>query len=101
MTDGFMRSQRRASCQGELFESGEVLEPVMGRAFGERTGKGNQVPARGAPVIDHDAIISVLQARMPSYMMPRRVIAMQSMPLNASGKVDRHALRQLLEGEPA
>jgi acyl-coenzyme A synthetase/AMP-(fatty) acid ligase len=34
-------------------------------------------------------------------MMPRRVIAMQSMPLNASGKVDRHALRELLAGEPA
>ena len=53
----------------------------------------------GAPAIDHDGIISALQARMPAYMLPRRVIALQSMPLNASGKVDRHALRQLLAGE--
>jgi D-alanine--poly(phosphoribitol) ligase subunit 1 len=55
----------------------------------------------GAPAIDHDAIISALQARMPAYMMPRRVIAMRSMPLNASGKVDRHALRQMLADEQA
>ncbi len=30
MTDGFMRSQRWARCQGELVESEGVVEPVMG-----------------------------------------------------------------------
>ena len=53
----------------------------------------------GAPAIDHERIISALQARIPGYMVPRRVIAMPNMPLNASGKVDRQALRQLLAVE--
>ena len=54
----------------------------------------------GAAAIDHEQLIGALKARLPAYMMPRRVIAMQHLPLNAGGKVDRHALRQLLADEP-
>jgi acyl-coenzyme A synthetase/AMP-(fatty) acid ligase len=53
----------------------------------------------GAPAIDHEQLIGALKARLPAYMMPRRVIAMQHLPLNAGGKVDRHALRRLLADE--
>jgi acyl-coenzyme A synthetase/AMP-(fatty) acid ligase len=53
----------------------------------------------GAPAIDHEQVIFALKARIPPYMMPSRVIAMNDMPLNASGKVDRHALRELLASE--
>jgi amino acid adenylation domain-containing protein len=54
----------------------------------------------GAPAIDHAQLIVALRARIPAYMMPSRVIAMQDLPLNAGGKVDRHALRRLLADEP-
>lgn len=53
----------------------------------------------GAPAIDDEQIIDALKARMPAYMLPRRVIAMQDLPLNAGGKVDRLALRRLLASE--
>jgi D-alanine--poly(phosphoribitol) ligase subunit 1 len=53
----------------------------------------------GAPAIDHEEVIVALKARIPPYMMPSRVIAMNDMPLNASGKVDRQALRELLASE--
>ena len=53
----------------------------------------------GAPAIDDERIISVLKARIPAYMLPRRVIAMQDLPLNAGGKVDRLALRRHLADE--
>ena len=53
----------------------------------------------GAPDIDHEEVIVALKARIPPYMMPSRLIAMNDMPLNASGKVDRHALRALLASE--
>ena len=53
----------------------------------------------GAAAIDLKQVIGALKARIPSYMMPSRVIAMQELPLNASGKVDRQALRQLLADE--
>ena len=53
----------------------------------------------GAAAIDQEQVIGALKARIPAYMMPRRVIAMHDMPLNANGKVDRHALRRLLASE--
>lgn len=55
----------------------------------------------GAPAIDDAFIIDALKARIPAYMMPRRVIAMPDLPLNAGGKVDRLALRRLLASEQA
>lgn len=51
----------------------------------------------GAAAVDAGAIIDALRTRLPVYMLPNRVIALVDMPLGQSGKVDRRALRQLLE----
>lgn len=51
----------------------------------------------GAVGIDPEIIVESLKTRIPAYMVPNRVITMQSMPLNTSGKVDRKALVRLLE----
>lgn len=51
----------------------------------------------GAESIDAQRTLEELKARIPPYMLPSRVIAMENMPLNSSGKVDRRALQQLLE----
>ena len=39
--------------------------------------------------IDEDTMREALRSRLPSYMLPRRIIKLESMPLNASGKIDR------------
>ena len=51
--------------------------------------------------IDAEQVIEALKERIPSYMVPSRVIALKEMPLSSNGKVNRHALRQLLEGSAA
>jgi non-ribosomal peptide synthetase component F len=51
----------------------------------------------GAESIDTTRTLEELKARVPPYMVPSQVIAMEHMPLNSSGKVDRRALRQFLE----
>jgi len=51
----------------------------------------------GASTIDAERVIDALKNRVPPYMIPNRVIALEKMPLNSSGKVDRRALRQILE----
>jgi D-alanine--poly(phosphoribitol) ligase subunit 1 len=51
----------------------------------------------GARTIDDEQITMALRARLPHYMIPSRIIPLENMPLNPSGKVDRKALRQLLD----
>jgi len=46
--------------------------------------------------VDDQQIIKILRQRIPSYMVPRQIIAMDHLPINSSGKIDRHALQQLL-----
>ncbi len=55
----------------------------------------------GAPAADSEQIIATLKQRIPAYMVPSRVIARDSLPLNHSGKVDRKALLAWLEREAA
>jgi D-alanine--poly(phosphoribitol) ligase subunit 1 len=42
-----------------------------------------------------------MRGLVPPYMLPRRIVELDALPLSANGKVDRAALRALLEGEPA
>ena len=41
-------------------------------------------------------IQSQLRSRLSSYMLPSKVHVLDSLPLNANGKIDRQALKQLL-----
>ena len=55
----------------------------------------------GASGLRADHVIDAMKTRVPPYMVPNRVIELAEMPLNTSGKVDRRALRQILEASPA
>lgn len=50
----------------------------------------------GDPNIDSGAIVAALNALLPAYMVPGRVLGLDSLPLNASGKIDRKALGAIL-----
>ena len=47
-----------------------------------------------AAAIDARAITAAARELLPPYMVPKRVIAVDALPLNANGKIDRKALRQ-------
>jgi amino acid adenylation domain-containing protein len=47
--------------------------------------------------MDHAGLIIELKQKLQPYMVPHRVIGLDHMPLNASGKVDRKALTEILK----
>jgi len=49
--------------------------------------------------VDQTAVITRMKQSLPAYMVPNRIVALEAMPLNTSGKVDRRALlAQLQDG---
>lgn len=52
----------------------------------------------GAERIDVSRIREAMLARLPDYMVPREIRAIDEFPLNVNGKFDRKALLELLEG---
>jgi amino acid adenylation domain-containing protein len=57
-----------------------------------------QLPDRSVSATD---LRKALSARLPGYMLPTRWMALPSLPRNASGKIDRRALRELFTANEA
>nr|WP_058854020.1 non-ribosomal peptide synthetase [Nocardia jinanensis] len=75
----------------DIDEVGQAVVVLRGDA---RTGDqlvGYLVPAAGA-LLDIEDVREDLSARLPSYMVPAAFVALDELPLGASGKLDRRAL---------
>jgi len=51
--------------------------------------------------VDQTAVITRMRQSLPAYMVPNRIVGLESMPLNTSGKVDRSALLAMLKNGTA
>jgi len=67
---------------------------VPDAALGE-VGWAYVVPAPGATV-DPDEVVAWARGAMSNYKVPRTVVVLDVLPVNANGKVDKPALRQLV-----
>jgi amino acid adenylation domain-containing protein len=113
--DGAMQFLGRADNQikirGYRVELGEVeaaLREVCGVAIAvavgfpkNESGAEGLVAFVGAPSVDAKAVKQKLKEKLPVYMVPAQVKALEPMPLNANGKVDRSALIAMLEVKKA
>nr|WP_315847130.1 non-ribosomal peptide synthetase [uncultured Achromobacter sp.] len=104
------RVDHQVKIRGYRIELGEVetqllAQPGVGQAVAVATGGqagaarrllAYVAPAAGA-VVEADALRASLAQVLPDYMVPARVLVLPALPLNAAGKVDRHALPE----EPA
>jgi HIP---CoA ligase len=50
--------------------------------------------ARTGRTIDGDEVVAWCRARLANFKVPRRVIAVDALPVNASGKVVKFRLRE-------
>ncbi|SHJ42395.1 non-ribosomal peptide synthase domain TIGR01720/amino acid adenylation domain-containing protein [Nocardiopsis flavescens] len=104
--DGAVRYLGRADDQvqvrGHRVEPGEVdaaaqTHPGVARcATVARTGPSGAVRlvayAMGSAALTEEALRAHLAARLPDHMVPARIVVLDRLPLNSSGKVDRDAL---------
>jgi amino acid adenylation domain-containing protein len=109
------RADFQVKIRGHRIELGEIeaaltAHPAVSRsvalavAGGTVGGAGRQLVA--AIVADGDwPDVSDVQAfvadRLPSFMVPQRIVVLDALPLSANGKVDRAAVTRLVEPEPA
>jgi amino acid adenylation domain-containing protein len=79
--------------ESQLLAQPEVREAVV---VAQTTGAGARliayVSAQAAQAIDVAALRERLGATLPDYMVPSLIMALETLPLNANGKVDRKAL---------
>ncbi|MFX3681347.1 MAG: amino acid adenylation domain-containing protein [bacterium] len=93
------RADRQIKIRGYRIEPGEVeaalaAEPeVTGAAVVVTDGRtGKRLIGYVSPQIDTDSLQQRLAARLPPYLVPSVLIALDALPLNPNGKVDRAAL---------
>ena len=51
----------------------------------------------GGGTLDSSRILENLKQRVPPYMIPQRIIKMESLPLTPNGKIDRRRLAESLD----
>jgi amino acid adenylation domain-containing protein len=95
------RTDHQVKIRGHRIELGEI-EAALRQQPGVRDAIAVTVPAAdGEPELlaavsgsgcDPDRLYAALGGRLPPYMMPRRIAALDRLPLNANGKIDRRAL---------
>lgn len=49
---------------------------------------------------DEAALIAALRERLPSYALPRRLVRLEALPTNSTGKLDRRRVRERLAQSP-
>src|SRR5690606_12314970 len=97
------RTDFQVKLRGLRIELGEIEavlaeHPAVARAVAAVHGEGLAarlvgylVPAAGA-VVDVDAVLAHAATELPEYMVPGTVMVLDTVPLTASGKLDRKAL---------
>ncbi|MAG30559.1 MAG: thioester reductase [Deltaproteobacteria bacterium] len=103
------RMDNQIKIQGYRVELGEIEAAIRDEAGVEvAIAIGWPVTAAGADSVvvfvsdenlDRADLVARAKARLPSYMAPREIRHIDTFPLNSNGKVDRKALRSLLEAD--
>ncbi|MFF2846815.1 amino acid adenylation domain-containing protein [Streptomyces sp. NPDC058001] len=105
MRDGHLvhlgRTDSQVKIRGHRIELGEI-EAVLRQAPGVREAVVLAVPAPdGEPELQAvvggtdrsaDELYEALGGRLPPYMLPRRIVTLEELPLNSNGKIDRQTL---------
>ncbi|MEA4955907.1 MAG: amino acid adenylation domain-containing protein [Pseudoflavonifractor sp.] len=99
------RTDAQVKINGNRVELGEVVDALRGAGADEAAAIPRKNPDGSTSLyavvtphtLDPEALRQSLSLRLPSYMIPGRLLLLPQMPYNASGKLDMPALRALVE----
>lgn len=104
------REDRQVKVDGYRIELGEI-EAALARSGLVETSCALTVECAGKQALlcayvprasaDRDAVRRALAERLPSYMVPRRLVAVATLPVTANGKLDQKALAALAAASPS
>jgi amino acid adenylation domain-containing protein len=101
------RLDQQVKMNGHRIELGEIEAQLCRIGCGEAAAVAFPDAARPSEIVafvtgaaDPAQLRAQLRQRLPAYLVPRRIVAIDAMPLNVNGKTDRRALLALC-GEPA
>lgn len=89
-----------AEIEAALMEAPGVAQVAVVGVPDERLGEVGAafVVPRSGQVVDRDSLIEFARRTMANYKVPRSVVIVDSLPVNAGGKVMKHLLRQEAAG---
>ncbi|GIH91864.1 acyl-CoA synthetase [Planobispora siamensis] len=89
-----------AEVEGLLLREGSLAQAAVVGVPDERLGEAGWafVVPRPGHTADPDKIIAWARDNMSNYKVPRRVIVVDALPVNANGKVDKRILRERTSG---
>jgi HIP---CoA ligase len=90
-----------AEIEATLMEAPGVAQVAVVGVPDDRLGEVGKafVVARPGEVVEADQLIAFARERMANYKVPRSVVAVDELPVNAGGKVMKHLLRQQATNE--
>jgi D-alanine--poly(phosphoribitol) ligase subunit 1 len=98
------RADNQVKIRGHRIELEEIDAVVEGVAGVQRAvtvvlhpGEDTELHVAYMGPISREAIAARCRERLPSYMRPSAVVALEALPLNANGKVDRLAAAKMLD----
>ncbi|MEV5433785.1 amino acid adenylation domain-containing protein [Streptomyces sp. NPDC052701] len=104
------RLDQQVKIQGYRVELGEI-EAALRAAPGVRDAVVLAVPGTGGQTalaaactgdaVDPSGVLTALRSRLPAYMVPASLTVLETLPLNANGKIDRTVLRRILRAPGA
>ncbi|WP_433624777.1 amino acid adenylation domain-containing protein [Nocardia sp. CA-120079] len=97
------RTDFQVKFRGQRIELGEIETALLAEASVSQavavvlpSTLGDQLVAYAVPApghqIDQTELLTVIAGTLPAYMVPATIVALDSLPLNTSGKLDRKAL---------
>ncbi|WP_460724074.1 non-ribosomal peptide synthetase, partial [Nocardia heshunensis] len=103
------RTDFQVKFRGQRIELGEIetallAQPTVSQAVAlvVATPLGDHLVAYAVPtpgaVIDPQSLLAAVTDNLPAYMIPSTVVALDALPLNTSGKLDRRALPEPIFG---